>query len=175
MDSLVDYLLQVRMADGGWNCEYYREARRSSLHTTISVAEGLAGYLAAGRAYRAAELRQALADGVEFILRHELFKSMTSGEIISDQFFKFAFPVRWKYDILRCLDFFRACRLPFDQRMDDALDCLAAKRSADGRWKAAAQAGKTFLTLEPNGKAGRWNTLRARRVFRWLDRTRALA
>jgi hypothetical protein len=162
---LMDFLLKVRMDDGGWNCEYVHGASRSSLHTTIAVLEGIWTYARRGHPYRRAELEAAAAQAVDFILRHELYRSERTGEVIKDEFFKFAFPVRWKYDILRCLDLFRAYKVPYDPRMNGALGAVAAARGGDGRWKAAAQAGKTYFALERNGKPGKWNTLRALRVL----------
>ncbi|HPJ72890.1 MAG TPA: hypothetical protein PK636_09410, partial [bacterium] len=44
LETPVDFLLETEMADGGWNCEYFRGASRSSLHTTIAVIEGIERY-----------------------------------------------------------------------------------------------------------------------------------
>ncbi|MGD8749152.1 MAG: hypothetical protein PVI44_11845, partial [Balneolaceae bacterium] len=38
---VADFLLDVQMNDGGWNCEFYNGATHSSLHSTLSVLEGL--------------------------------------------------------------------------------------------------------------------------------------
>ncbi|PKL09030.1 MAG: hypothetical protein CVV51_05805 [Spirochaetae bacterium HGW-Spirochaetae-7] len=165
IDDLVDYLLSKRMDDGGWNCAYYQGGTRSSLHTTIAVVEGLLSFIDSGRSHRATEVRSAVGSAVEFILRHRLCRSERTGEVIADEFFKFPFPVRWKYDILRCLDLFRRHGIPYDPGMDEALDRLATARGRDGRWKAASQAGATYLVVEANGKPGKWNTLRALRVL----------
>jgi hypothetical protein len=43
--EIIDYLLEVQMKDGGWNCVYFQGAIHSSLHTTISVIEGLETYI----------------------------------------------------------------------------------------------------------------------------------
>ena len=164
-DAVVDYLLRLRMADGGWNCAYREGARRSSLHTTISVIEGLETFLAAGGSHRKSEILRALDEAVLFILRHRLCRSERSGEIIKDEFFRFPFPVRWKYDILRCLDVFRRFDIPYDGRMDEALDFIAKAANDRGRWKAASQPGATYFVAEKNGSEGKWNTLRALRVL----------
>jgi hypothetical protein len=163
--GLVDYLLSMRMSDGGWNCAYYLGGTHSSLHTTIAVIEGLFSYLESGGFHRLAEIRESIASAIEFILRHSLYRSERTGEVIRDEFFKFAFPVRWKYDILRCLDLFRRYHVPYDSRMDEALDRVARARGPDGRWKAASQAGRAYFVVERNGSPGKWNTLRALRVL----------
>ncbi|TFG80513.1 MAG: hypothetical protein E4H20_10980 [Spirochaetales bacterium] len=165
LQPLVDYLLDMKMADGGWNCAYPSGPHHSSLHTTIAVIEGLAAFIESGVTYRQPAIRDAIAGGIEFILEHRLFRSDHTGEVIRDEFFKFPFPVRWKYDILRCLDLFRRIGVPYDERMRDALDRIEASRRPNGRWKAASQPGATYFVQEKNGSDGRWNTLRALRTL----------
>jgi hypothetical protein len=168
--ELVDFLLGARMADGGWNCEYLRGAVHGSLHTTIAVLEGLEAFEAEAGQHRRAEIRDAIAAAIEFILKHRLYKSDRTGEAIKDEFFKFCFPVRWKYDILRCLDLFRKFGVAEDARMGEALDIVDAAKNANGRWKARSQPGKTYFAMERNGEEGRWNTLRALRVLEHYGR-----
>ncbi len=168
--GIVDYLLDRRMADGGWNCAYFQGGTHSSLHTTIAVLEGLWAFKAGPDTYRSSEIRAAIAAGVEFVLRHRLFRSERTGEVIRDEFFRYTFPVRWKYDILRCLDLFRRNGILYDPRMDEALDRIEKARRPEGYWKAASQPGKTYFVIEPSGAPGRWNTLRALRTLRFYGR-----
>ena len=78
--SIVDFLLQQRMADGGFNCELNRSgARHSSMHTTVCVMESITEYDRSGHQYRLAELLEARATCVEFLLRHRLYRSERSG------------------------------------------------------------------------------------------------
>src|SRR5437870_7921630 len=44
LDTLADYLLAEQMPDGGWNCQRRYGATHASVHTTISVLEGLRLY-----------------------------------------------------------------------------------------------------------------------------------
>ena len=53
LDTLADYLLGEQMSDGGWSCRRDYGATHSSVHTTISVLEGLRLYeLHRGRSTR---------------------------------------------------------------------------------------------------------------------------
>lgn len=52
LHSLVDCILNEIMPDGGFNCRTTRSgAKHSSLHTTISVLEGLTEFQKAGHKY----------------------------------------------------------------------------------------------------------------------------
>jgi hypothetical protein len=160
--------------NGGWNCEYYHGATHNSLHTTISVLEGFFSTLARNNEYRKHDITKAIDRAISFVLRHNLYRSDTTGKVIKDEFFKFAFPVRWKYDILRCLDLFQKYNITYDERMAGALDIIERFRTKNGTWKLASQAGKTYFTMEKNGTESKWNTLRALRVLIKYNRHHAL-
>jgi len=164
LKPVLDFLMNTSMPDGGWNCAYLQGAVHSLLHTTISVLEGLLAYRESIGA-DSPTINLAIEKGLEFILMHQLYISDHTREVIKDEFFRFPFPVRWKYDILRCLDLFQHYRIPYDPRMRLALDRIEASRLKSGRWRAVSQPGKTFFLLEKNGTESRWNTLRAMRVL----------
>lgn len=168
LTSMVDFLLHERMADGGFNCRSNRSSpHHSSLHSTISVLEGLGQFLEAGYQWRTPEIRAAMASSREFILVHRLFRSDRTGAIIRPEFLRFPYPFRWKYNILRALDHFAASHAPFDERMREALDQVVAARRLDGRWTVnAAHAGDQHFIMEKAGKPSRWITLIAMRVLR---------
>lgn len=167
IEKIVDYLLAEQMADGGWNCEAYRGATHSSVHTTICVLEGLHEY-EKENPDRATAARMAQEKGREFLLVHRLFRSHRTGEIIDPRMTRLSFPPRWHYDILRALDHFQECRSPRDGRMEEAVTILERKRRSDGRWPLQNRhAGRTYFEMEKPGEPSRWNTLRALRILRW--------
>ncbi|MCJ7570155.1 MAG: hypothetical protein MUO58_21800 [Anaerolineales bacterium] len=168
LHSLVDFLIEQHMWDGGFNCRANRQgAIHSSLHTTISVLEGILEYNANKYAYRLAELEQIAAEAREFILQHHLFLSDHTGEIIDKRMLMLSYPSRWKYDILRALDYFQGAGIKYDPRMRHALDVLWNKRRKDNRWPVQARhPGQTHFDMEKTGGPSRWNTLRALRVLK---------
>src|SRR5438093_9088870 len=88
LDTLADYLLREQMSDGGWNCWRPHGATHSSVHSTISVMEGLRLYeLHGGR--KSQEAHAAQRRGREFLLIHRLFRSDRTGEIIKPTFLRF--------------------------------------------------------------------------------------
>lgn len=168
LESIVDFLLSQLMDDGGFNCRSNRSgAVHSSLHSTISVLEGITGYQQSGYTYRLDALKAAQRSSIEFILLHRLFLSDRTGKIIHKDFLKLSYPSRWKYDILRALDYFQHAHEPWDDRMQPALDLLMQKRNKAGTWNVQAHhPGKVHLEMEKAGKPSRWNTLRALRVLK---------
>ena len=173
--SVVDFLLAEHMSDGGFNCRSNSTgARHSSLHSTLSVLEGIQEYADNGYSYRLGELQRAAVAAREFILLHRLYKSDRTGETIRRDFLQLSFPPRWFYNILRSLDHFRAAEARWDDRMADALGVLMSKRRRDGCWPLqAARAGKVHFRMEQPRQPSRWNTLLALRVLKaypeWHD------
>jgi hypothetical protein len=170
LTRIANHLLDEQMSDGGWNCRRMLGATHASMHTTISVLEGL-HLFERHRAGDVHALRAAQRRGQEFLLDHRLFRSHRTGNIIKSEFTRFAFPPRWHYDILRALDYFQAVNAPRDPRLLEAIDIVRSRQRGDGRWSLEhSYKGKTYFALERIDTPSRWNTLRALRVLKWWNR-----
>jgi hypothetical protein len=163
-DGLAERLLGEQLADGGWNCEAPKSSR-SSFHTTICVLEGLLAYERATGS--APEVATARRRGEAYLLERDLFRRRTTGELAHPAFLEFAFPPRYRYDVLRALDYFRDADIRDDARLGDALRLVAARRTPEGTWLLdnAYDEALAFPLRAPIGRPSRWNTLRALRVL----------
>jgi hypothetical protein len=173
--SLVDRLLGEQLPDGGWNCEAARGSTRSSFNTTICVLEALLEYERTGCG--SAEVTAARVRGQEYLLERRLFRRRSTGEVIDRDrkggasWTRFAFPTWWHYDVLRGLEYLRRADIKPDERVAEAIDLVASKRDADGRWPLEVRyAGRMPIDMaEGDGGPSRWNTLRALRVLSWHE------
>jgi hypothetical protein len=180
LETVAQHLLRQQLPDGGWNCRSFKGDTHSSFHTTISALEGLEHFRRSvlgswTHPGLAGEIAAAQARGHEFLLAHRLFRSHRTGEIFDPKMIRFPFPARWRYDVLRALDYFATCGVSFpigrDARLEDGIELLMKKRMPDGRWTIAqGMSGKVHFTMETPGKPSRWNTLRGLRVLRWWER-----
>ncbi len=171
--GIVDRLLGEQLADGGWNCEAANGSTRSSFNTTICVLEALLEHeLAGGGSPEVAEARRR---GQEYLLERRLFRRRSTGEAIERDrkggavWTRFAFPTWWHYDVLRGLEYLRRAGAAPDERAAEAVEMVASKRDADGRWPLEARyPGVMPVEIdEGEGRPSRWITLRAVRVLRW--------
>ena len=171
LHPVVDSILQEIMPDGGFNCRTTRSgAKHSSLHSTISVLEGFNAFQKSGYTYRLNDIQSAREHAEEFILLHQLFLSDRTGMIINKDFLKFTYPFRWKYDILRAMDYFQYAGVEWDERMRAALIFIKGNKNKDGTWNMrAAHPGQVHFIMEKAGKPSRWNTLRAKRVLKHFE------
>lgn len=170
-ERLVEYLLREQMPDSGWNCQREQGATHSSFHTTINVLEGLRDYAATDGRQRS-ETLLAEQRGRDFLLRHHLFRSHRTGEVVDPKMLRLTFPPRWRYDVLRSLEYFRSADAPHDERLNEAIGVVVSKRRSDGRWSASVpHPGAVWFQMERPSRPSRWITLRALRVLRWWSPT----
>jgi hypothetical protein len=167
---IVDYILSQHMADGGFNCAFIHGATHASVHSTLSVMEGIQEYTQNGYTYRLDELKNAELRAREFLLEHRLYKSHRTGNIMDKKMLLLSYPSRWRYDILKALDYFRYAKAPYDPCMSDALEVLCHKRRSDEKWPLQAKhPGAVHFDMETAGEPSRWNTLRALRVLKHFN------
>ncbi len=170
VQGIVERLLGEQMADGGWNCEQESGSTRGSFHTTICVLEGLLEHERATGGSPA--VTAARERGQAYLLERRLLRRLSSGEVIDPAWTHFSFPTGYHYDVLRGLEYLRSANVTPDARMAEAIDLVASKRDADGRWPLE-NVHPDELDAEPGvaeGEPSRWITLRALRVLRWAGR-----
>ena len=173
--GIIDRLLTEQLADGGWNCEAPDRSARSSFNTTICVLEALLEYERLAGPIPA--VRDARSRGVAYLLQRRLFRRRSTGVAIErdrkggGDWTRFAFPTWWHYDVLRGLDYLRSAGVAPDERAADAIDLVASKRDASGRWPLEVRYPGTMPVDmdERIGEPSRWITLRALRVLAWFD------
>jgi hypothetical protein len=175
---VVARLVGERLGDGGWNCERVNGSDRSSFATTINVLEGLLEYERATGGTPGS--REARRSGEEYLLERRLYRRLGNGQPADEQFLKLTYPTRWRYDILRALDYFRSAAtlsgLPPDRRLDEAADHLRSRRRADGTWALDWRPpGRVWFDMDEGAdRPSQWVTLRALRALRWVDDQRQL-
>jgi hypothetical protein len=171
MSQIVARLLEEQLEDGGWNCETENGSVRSSFATTINVLEGLLAYeRATGGSPETIAARQR---GEAYLLERSLFRRRATGGVVSHAWLQFSFPLRWQYDILRALDYFRSVGDAPDARLAESIEVLRSKEQPDHRWLLEnTHPGKVYFELEDgDGRPSRWNTLRALRVLAWYEKS----
>ena len=109
------------------------------------------------------------------LLERRLFRRLSTGEPADERYLSFIHPNRWRYDVLRGLDHFRAAAALTgaapDPRLDEAIEHVRARRRDDGTWPLDWNPpGRTWFDVDDGeGEPSRWVTLRALRVLRWWD------
>ncbi|HUG74618.1 MAG TPA: squalene cyclase [Acidimicrobiia bacterium] len=173
--GIIDWFLEHRMTDGGWNCDWVEGSTRSSFHSTLNSLKGLLDYDAATGGTDAT--REARRDGEEYLLERDLFRRLSTGEPVEDWVGRFAYPFRWFYNVLNAAEYFRQTALlegrEPDARMAEAIEMIRAARQPDGTWlQARRHPGRVWFEVDVDaGEPSKWLTLYATRVLDWWDVT----
>src|SRR5881296_2159605 len=131
--KLAESLVGWQWADGGWNCDRNPEADHSSVNESLSTLWGLVEYQ---QATGDRDFLKPIERASEFFLRHRLFRSDHTGEIIHPDMIKLHFPLYWHCDILQELMILSRAGKLDDPRTKEALDIVETKRAPDGLWHA---------------------------------------
>ena len=173
VSSVVSRLVGERLDDGGWNCERANGSVRSSFASTVNVLEGLLEFERATGG--TPDSRAARKSGEEYLLERRLYRRLSTGEPADEQFLFFLHPSRWRYDVLRALNYFeRAAALTGsapDPRVGEAVDHVRSRRLEDGTWCLDwSLPGRVWFEVDDGvGKPSRWVTLQAMRVLKWCE------
>lgn len=171
--GIVDWFLEHRLPDGGWNCEWVEGSRRSSFHSTLNSLKGLLAYDSVTGGTDAT--RAARRSGEEYLLERGLFRRLSTGDPVAPWVDRFAYPFRWFYNVLNAGEYFRRAAMldgaTPDPRMADAIERIRAARQPDGTWlQARRHPGRVWFEVDaPAGEPSKWLTLFGTRVLTWWD------
>jgi hypothetical protein len=171
--GIVEWFLEHRMADGGWNCEWVEGSTRSSFHSTLNSLKGLLAYDAATGGTEATH--EARRGGEEYLLERGLFRRLSTGEPVDSWVVRYAYPFRWSYSVLNAGEYFRQAALldgrEVDHRMAEAIEMIRSARQDGGTWiQGRRHLGRVWFEVDvPAGESSKWVTLFATRVLDWWD------
>jgi len=162
VEHLVGYILSQARPDGGYTWD--TESSTGDPHTTICVLEGFHEYKEAGFSRYLPEVELSVQKAVEYLLSNDLFMSGVS------RFMKLSHPYRYRYDVLRALEYFASVRMPYDERMEPALAWLKNKQKLSGLWHLEnIHKGNVHFNLEEKGQPSRFITLKALLIFKYAS------
>jgi hypothetical protein len=133
LHELAERLLHWRWPDGGWNCDKDPGAHKSSFVHTIHCMRALHAY---GVRFGHARALAAAQQAAEIFLSRRLYKRLSSGAVIKEEFTRLHYPLYWHYDILFALKVLAEMGKIDDARCSDALALLESKRLPDGGFPA---------------------------------------
>jgi hypothetical protein len=146
-DRLVERLLHWQWPDGGWNCDRNPDASHSSFMETLIPLRGLSQY---ALRHNDPDVRKAIGSAAEVLLKRHLFRRVSNGKIINEDFMRLHYPLYWHYDVLGGLKVLAEAGFITDDRCRDSLDLLEEKALPGGGWAAE----KRFYSISENFKAG---------------------
>ena len=159
--KLAEHVIDVQKRDGGFTWDL--DSEKGDPHTTICVLEGLAQFRASVPGHGLSGIQSAEDNAISFLLFNRLFMDNPD-----KRYRKLSYPYRYRYDLLRVLEYFSHEQVPYDPRIQPALDWLRAKQKSDGRWLLENQyPGNVHFIMEEVRKPSRFITLKALTILRY--------
>jgi hypothetical protein len=102
-------------------------------------------------------------------LRRKLFKRVSDGKVIHQDFVALHYPLYWHYDFLHGLKAMAKIGRIRDTRCVDALELLHKKQLSDGGWPAEKRFYKVSpRTMTANADYVDWGGTAAKRMNEWV-------
>ena len=165
---IAHFLARQQNTEGNWLPNHTSSASFYAFETTLLVLEALFQFTQRHPTGEYSAIYTAIRRGQEYLLSHHL--GIVEGKLVKSQWNSFSFPCYWFYDLLTGLDYFCACQIKKDCRIQPAIDALRSKQTRAGVWLLGRRhPGKTYFDMEETGQPSRWNTLRALRILAWWE------
>lgn len=103
------------------------------------------------------ELDNKLNQGLEYILKHKVFKRLSTGKPMEPSIIENFYPYTYKSNIIEILSLLKANCLLGDERCNDAIDILKQKPHRDDLWQVDKSYMKTaWVDFDKPKKLGPW-------------------
>lgn len=174
-DTLAGQVIRAcpeRSRRDGFRCRYNAVAQgKAWLPCAWGCIKVLRGFAAIPRAARSPAIEAAIAQGVDFLLSHDLVRAdYPHSQEISDLRWRFGFPLGYAADALEALEVLTVYEAADDPRLIPAFERVLEKQDKQGRWLLEATLKKTWTRFERIGQPSKWVTLRVLRVLKLSHR-----
>ena len=161
----LDWITTYQRADDGMkppaDWPYARYQNCWGRHTCMmGVVKGLKALAEYPAEKRTPQMNAKIAELVEFMLIHQLFRRSRKPEkIANERWVALGFPRFWWTDVLEMLSVLVKLGVR-DARMQAAIDLVLSKQGADGRWLQERDVfnGRMLVRFEETGEASKWVT-----------------
>jgi hypothetical protein len=117
-------------------------------------------------AERSPEVRRTIDQGVEYFLKHHIYKkSRNLTKVSKPGWLNFGFPLMYQDDVLEMIEILAKLKVK-DKRLESAIELVESKKSKEGKWILENTFnGRFFVNIEQKGKPSKWITLKALQVL----------
>lgn len=163
--KLVERLLHWQWPDGGWNCDKNPSASKSSFIHTLWTLRGLGLY---STIYQDKKVNESIQKAAEVLLKRKLYKRISTGQVIKEEFIFLHYPLYWHYDILAGLKVMAETGFIRDTRCKDALDLLEEKMITNEGWPAERKYYKVSDQIRTNHDYVDWGGTSKKKMNEWV-------
>lgn len=164
--ELLNMLLNEQKEDGGWNCEH--SSQKGSFHTTLSVLEAYRDFSCVYPTIQQETLLKQIKLGELYLTSRKLLYRQGTQQLVFSGIDVIHFPVRWRYDYVRALDYFASVNAQPSQIFDDAIQRLKLQFKDSQIHTNKTYPGQTHINMNDQD-VFRFNTFRAILILSWFE------
>jgi hypothetical protein len=98
-----------------------------------------------------------IAQGVEYILKHQLYKRLKTGKPITGRILDISFPESYHLNIVELLRIVKEANHMVDERTKDAMAFILNQKHKDGGWKVSHRyKADGYLVFDQGSRPGEW-------------------
>lgn len=103
------------------------------------------------------EINEKLKHGLEYILRHKVFKRLSTDQLIENSIIKNFYPYSYKTNLIEILALLKSNKLYNNSNCYEAIEILKQKRHKDGLWRLeVSQMKSAWIDFDSLNKPGLW-------------------
>ncbi len=134
----------------------------------IGVAKSIKALVAYDEAtgHQDIQIASLILKGMDYILKHELYKRLSNGEPINNHILDLAFPASYQLNVVELLDLAYTTGNMKHAACQSALDFVKSKKTKDGYWKINyVYKSEGYVAFDQRGKKADWLTYLLDRCF----------
>lgn len=165
IDDGIEWILKYQSVERGKECTWFGRdlyTRFGGCMNKVPCFYGVVKSMIALTEYKqrfkcTKRLQDKLNQGLEYILKHRVFKKLSNDEPIEDSIILNFYPYPYRSNLIEILSLLKVNDLIGDDRCNEALEILKKKKRSDGYWQADISYMKTaWVDFDTPKKPGLW-------------------
>jgi hypothetical protein len=160
----IDWILKYQSVERGIECKWTGEdlfmrwgGCMKKTPCYYGVVKSMVALTEYKKRYKNINVDSKLNKGLEYILRHKVFKRLSKNEPIEPSIIKNFYPYTYKSNIIEILSLLKMNGFLGDNRCKEAIEILKRKRRSDGFWQADTSYMKSaWIDFDKPQKPGLW-------------------
>ncbi|NLI97639.1 hypothetical protein GX441_03145 [bacterium] len=174
IDDGIRWILEYQSTERGADCKWSGKdlytrwggcmKKTPCYYGVVKSVAALSEY--AERIARLKEVGAKLQAGLEYMLRHKLFRRLSTGEPIEKSIVENFYPYPYKTNLIEMLALLKRNKLSSDPRAQEAAELLRSAQRSDGYWQTDASFMKSaWVDFDGQKKPGLWITYIVKKIL----------
>jgi hypothetical protein len=161
----IDWIMEYQVFERNMVCDWHGTGIKKyggcfkTVPCYIGIAKSLKALIEYNKHHKKNSIQSKIDVGIEYLLKHHLYKRLSNGEPITRHILDIAFPESYNLNIVELLNIIYSVGKMDDERINEAVEYINKKRQKNNTWKINyIYKSKGFISFDERGKTGEWVT-----------------